>query len=341
MKPVVLYDSNKEDLIDRYLCEIDKNPIICINPIEGTSYLGISYTKYNVHRSFFRGFVEEYKDYMQEFVQSNQSSPESYEYVETTLTWLLNKFKNALKQFDNSSLRQEWRMKWLMSRSYDEETDEEIEEEKEKEPEETGAEVNIDDITLIEINNNDEPYHFFLRVSATQKYYIKDLIDFITDLLLPIKVTNKAMTPYKKAAGKIESETVYVFRLTKPATEKAVTILNLLYTSLKKHGYINCSSREFKNLFVDYGHIRPLKSPSPIIWNCEYYNHLAYLVKCLIKNKIITPTKVPSNYKIALHLFNDRNENNFYRPKKERYDGNLNPKDQAKIDSIIEKSLKD
>ncbi len=321
MKPIVQYDSSKEDLIERYICEFDKNPIICNNPVEGTSYLGILFNKNNLHRYFFKKHIQEYKDYVQEFVKSNQSSPDALEYVERILTWLWNKFKNYHKQFANSPLREEWRRSGDM-------------------PE--WLETNMGD-GLFEgkLNTKREAYNFFFRVSGSQKYYLKELIDFITDQLLPIIVTNNAMIPAKRFVGKIESKTVYTFALTKTATSKAGVILSLLHANLKKHGYINCSAYEFKRLFVDYTRSKPLKSPSPIIWQSEYYNHLAYFINCLIKNKIITPTKVPSNYKIALHLFNDRNENNFYHPSKERYDGNLNPKDQAKIDSIIEKSLKD
>lgn len=344
MRPIVPYDSSKEDLIDRYLCEFDKNPIICTDPIERTSYLGISYTRHNRHKGFFASFTKEYKDYLQEFVQNNQSSPESLEYVETTLTWLLNKFKNALRQFETSPLRQEWRMEWLMSRrddedESDEDTEKKTEEKTENEAEEASDEVFVGELTLIEITNDYEPYHFFLRISKTQILYLKDLNDFITDLLIPIKITNKAISPFKKVTGKIESENVYVFRLTKDVAKEAGEILSILYSGLKKHGYINCSAHEFKKLFINHTNTKPLKSPPPIIWRCEHYNHLAYFVKCLTSNKIVTSTKFPSNYKIALKLFCDRDHSNSYHPSKERYDGNLNPKDQAKIDSIIEESL--
>jgi hypothetical protein len=249
-------------------------------------------------------------------VQSNQGSPESYEYIETTLTWLLNKFKNAQKQFTNLPLRTEWRDQWFTL--------------------ETTKNKKVGDIIIINDKYNTRlAYRFFLRVSKSQLLCLEELIDFITDQFLPIKLINQAMTPYRMVANRDKSDNVYVFRLTKSATSNAPDILSSLYVDLKKHGYIICSSREFKRLFIDNSHSKPFKSPTPIIWQCEHYNHLAYFVYCLIKNKIITPTKVPSNYKIALHLFNDRYENNFYSPRKERYDGNLNPKDQSKIDSIM------
>lgn len=319
MKPIVLYDSSKEDLLDKYLCELDMNPNICSNPIEDTSYLGYKYNRNNIHRHIIKKIVKDYEDYIQEFIKSNQSSPEAFMYVETTLIWVLSKLKNAHKQFLDSPLRNEWRMtehmpEWI-------------------ERKESGGRF------IIEYNSTRAAFIFFRRVSGSQKYYLKELIEFIYDQLLPIKVTNNAMIPYNKTVGKGESENVYVFRLTSDVAKEAGEILSILYSGLKKHGYINCSAHEFKKLFINHSNDKPLKSPTPIIWQSEYYNHLAYFVKCLVSNKIITSTKFPSNYKIALQLFYDRGENNPYHPSKERYDGNLNPKDRAKIDSIIEESL--
>lgn len=319
MKPIIQYDSSKEDLIDRYICEIDKNPIICTNPLEETSYLGLHYNKNRgFYRPYFKGSIKEYKDYIQEFVQSNQSSPESYEYVDTTLTWLLNKFNNAHKQFTNSPLRNDWRL----YRQMPEFIETEIEE----------------GLFYGKVNTKREAYNFFASVSGSQKYFLKELIDFIIDQLLPIKLTYKAITPFKIPVVNVESEIVCVFELTKTATKDANTILNLMHTGLEKSGYINCSSRDFKKLFIDFSYDKPQKSPLSIIWHCKSYNHLAYFIKCLITNDIITQTKSPSNYKIAIQLFNDRIENNFYTPRRERYDNNLNPKDRAQIDSIIKKS---
>jgi hypothetical protein len=309
-------------LIERYICEIDKNPIICTNPFEETSYLGLHYTKNRVlYRAFFGDFIKQYKDYIQEFVQSNQSSPEAYEYVDTTLTWLLNKFKNAHKQITNSPLRIEWSMIKSMPELTKIKTDGEW--------------------TIHGPNTIREAFLFFNTISTIQKNLLKELIDFITDQLLPIKIANKAIAPNRMTVGNVGPEIVYVFRLTKTATKNANTILNLIYTGLAKNGYIKCSSRDFKKLFIDYSHDKPQKSPSPIIWHCKPYNHLAYFIYCLIENDIIFQKKRPSNYRISIHLFNDRNENIYYHPKKERYDGHINPNDQAKIDSIIEKSSKD
>ena len=320
MKPILQYDSSKEEMIERFICQIDKNPTICTNPLEETTYLDLAFTSFDMYYAKFGDLVKEYKNYVMGFVQSNLVSPESYIYLESTLSWLLTKFQNARRPFVELPLRTEWQILWHT------------------------FEISVPNKNakiILDEKNTRAAYRFFYLISRFQLAYLEDLIAFISGQLLPIKETTKFVNPNKSVSVKKESEIIYVFRLTKTATEQADTILNLLYTNLKRHGHIKCLSREFKRLFADYGQTRPLKSPSPIIWNCEYYNHLAYFVKCLIKNKIITPTKFPSNYKIALQLFNDRYENNFYHPSRERYDGNLNPKDQAKIDSIIEKSLKD
>jgi hypothetical protein len=317
MKPIVQYDSSKEDLIERYICQIDKNPTICINPLEETSYLGLAFINLNMYYAEFGDLVKEYKNYVKGFVQSNLVSPESYIYIESTLSWLLIKFQNALKPFVELPLRTEWQMLWHTFKI---------------------SVPNKNAKIKLEEKNTREAYRYFYLISRFQLTYLEDLIAFISGQLLSIKKTNQEINPIQSATHTKESEPFYIFELTEKASAKSNTILGSIYLGLKNIDYIECTSSQFKRLFLIHPYNKSITNPSPIIWKCKHYNHLAYFIKCMVTAKIITPTKFPSNNDIASKLFYDREKDKFFSRSRGRFN-RVSPKTQAKIDAIIEKSL--
>ena len=195
MKPILQYDGSKEEIIERFICQIDKKPIINTDHLEETSYLGIPYTSPDNVYDHLRDTINEYKDYIKGFVQSNLGSQESYKHLESTLTWLLTKYQNARIQFVELPLRKEWHTLWHGYKIQNPNNDAKIEQEE---------------------KNTKEAYRFFYLVSKFQLNFLEDLISFISGQLLPIKKTNQEISPIQSASQIKESKTVYFFKITKP-----------------------------------------------------------------------------------------------------------------------------
>jgi hypothetical protein len=70
MNYIVQYDNSNEEVVDRFLFKLDENPILKINPIEETSYLGIPFSiSVDLYYGRIQDEVKKYKDYIKDFVQ--------------------------------------------------------------------------------------------------------------------------------------------------------------------------------------------------------------------------------------------------------------------------------
>ncbi len=321
MEELVELNKRSEEQLSALICALDDNPVLKSNKtsIEEVSYLGFQY--FHDSEDFRDKIIDSFHDFtvdIHSFTRQNEFDDEFNYDIVAILNSLLNKYQNAHKQFIISPLRKEWKTLyqsyWLpnLHQTYDFH----------------GKEKRLTDI-----------YEFFYGMSSIQLEFIESVISYLTSELQLFKDFLQYIPPADNIISKDLSLPIYVFKITKQESKKSHLFLSKLHKELKSNGYVDCILPEFKQLFINYSDVKPISSPTPIIWKCVHYNHLAYFIKCLTERQFITSTKHPSNYQIALNLFNDRMEGNFYSPKKPRYDGNLNPKDKENIDSIIEKAL--
>lgn len=127
---------------------------------------------------------------------------------------------------------------------------------------------------------------------------------------------------------------IYVFRINKSFDSTCDYMLLKMHKELKKAGYINCSLREFKRLFIRFGDRKPDQTPHPVIWNDKEYNHFAYFIKC-INRVFLSYSRLPSNTEIAIHVFYKLFEGNYFKPSKVRFDSKLDPDVKKQFDAIM------
>ena len=131
-----------------------------------------------------------------------------------------------------------------------------------------------------------------------------------------------------------EYSPVYFFKISTDFKEYSFHKVLQLHKELKNSGYIDCSLREFRKLFVDPNQTPPTQTPQPIKWKKGKYNHLAYLIKCLNEN-FLGSQRSPSNNQIAIKLFYNSEEGKYFSPNKLRFDGRLGLEPKKTIDTII------
>lgn len=317
MSNIVQYDKSAEEVLDQFLFKLDENPIIKIDPIEETSYLGMPFANsVDLYYLHIQDEVKKYKEYIKDFVQKNSESPEMYKYVESTLSWLLIKLNKVRTKFEESPMRAEWH---ILSHG--------------------NVIPNPNKLARIENDemNTRKAYLFFHQMSKIQFLFIEDLVSFISGQILPISKINRDINHTDNRILLTKSKEVYYFIIQEKHSKFSHHFISRLHSELKKNGFINCTLPDLKQLFIKYTDERPGSSPKPIIWTWKSYNSLAYLVNRL-SGTFLTRTKSPSNYEIAINLFYHNTEGSFFTPSKYRYDYNLSRKVKETIDDIIKES---
>lgn len=293
MSDIVQYDKNAEEVLDNFLFKLDENPILNIDPLEETSYLGMPFAiSVDLYYGGMRDEVKNYKEYINDFVLKNSESPETYKYVESTLNWLLIKLNKVRSKFVESPLRKEWH---ILSYGY-----------VTPNPNKLARVINDE-------KNTRQAYLFFHQMSKIQLLFIEDLISFISGQVLPITKINRDLDYTDSRILLTKSKEVYYFIIQEKHSKFSHHFISRLHLELKKNGFINCSLPDLKKLFIKYTDERPVSSPDPIIWTGKSYNSLAYLINRLSK-AFLTRTKSPSNYEIAINLFYNNTEGSFFAP---------------------------
>lgn len=317
MNYIVQYDNSKEVVLDRFLFNLDENPILKINPIEETSYLGIPFgMSVDHYYAHIRDEIKKYKDYIKEFVQKNSESPESYKYVESKLNWLLLKLNKVQTKFVESPIRKEWH---ILQYGY------------------SIPNPNKESNIKQDEKNARQGYRFFYQISRIQLVFIEELISFISGQVLPITKINRDLDHSDNRIQLKNSKKVYYFIIEEKHSKFSHHFISKLHSELRKNGFINCTLPDLKKLFIKYTDERPGSSLKPIIWTGRSYNSLAYLINRLSKD-FLKRTKSPSNYEIAINLFYNNAEGSLFTPSKYRYDYNLSRKVKETIDNIIKES---
>jgi hypothetical protein len=134
----------------------------------------------------------------------------------------------------------------------------------------------------------------------------------------------------------VRLEPVYFFNIDEKFRTSSNAILLLMHKELKNAGYIDCTLREFRRLFIVPGDKIPDQSPSPIVWKGTKYNHFSYFIKC-INREFISYSRSPSNNEIANHLFYKSVKGIYFSSSKSRFDSRLDLDVKNRFDAIIKR----
>jgi hypothetical protein len=130
-----------------------------------------------------------------------------------------------------------------------------------------------------------------------------------------------------------EERHVLVFRVKNEFKKHGYDIIHKLHQELKKAGYLDCSFREFKRLFILPGEKMPECSPIPVVWYANY-THLSYFLT-LINRSFLIRSEKPGNNEIALSLFIRSDDGAKFSPSKPKYQSHASLEVKKRFDSIM------
>lgn len=275
-------------------CQLDENPKICINPVEESTYLGVSlYTSEEGYQSLVENLFNKTVSYLDIFIQNNSFTDQSYIFL--TLNRLIGKYQTLQEQFNNSTIRLSWHSQSYYSSSSNS----------------TSSNLNL----IQSEKYTKEAYLFFFRMSSAQRWYIEKMVEYLLlqkssfNYPIPVHVTNQKNECFKLNESIIDAD----------------GLLEFIFDRLTANKYIICTKKEFKKLFNRLGDV-----PTPIIWSKEY-NYLTYFIKQLSK-RIIKKHTAPSHYELASKLFYEKQAGVHFTNTKLRHD--KDPENQIFIKTI-------
>ncbi len=202
MSPI--YDEILEQQLNSLICKLDVKPKLCTNPVEASSYLGITLME---SEEGFQQKVEslytEFMAYIDSFAKECIRTNSAHSVLKPTISRIISLYRSSEYAFTHSQLRMEWRNQaqyfFLPNPSND---------------------FNIDK----EIKYTRDAYKFFHRVSSIQLYFIQKLQD--------------DLTPYGSGDVLTQTETKpeYFFTIRPEAQKYSYEILQYIHKRLKDDG---------------------------------------------------------------------------------------------------------
>ncbi len=210
-KTTPVYDDTIEKKLNAIICRLDENPVICIDPIESSAYMGITmanteegflkYIKINLF-DIFIGYIESYKkDCINAYAIKTHFIP--------LLKRLLVQYEEAESNLYESEIRNQWIQYFDESR-----------------------------ILNAEQNLKKQAYQFFFKAAGVQIFFLGKLADKMKEY----------MAEFESAIPK--PEPVYYFSILPEFTTQRHYILYDIHKNLVAAGYINCTPDAFKNVFT-------------------------------------------------------------------------------------------
>lgn len=303
------YDDSIELEVNALLCSLDKNPKVCINPVEASKYLNCTLAvSEEGFQQQIETDVERFLAYLNQFAKECIGTGAVKTMLLPTISRLLTQYKQAQYTFTHSPLRMEWK---AFSTDY------------------MVVNSTNDFNAAKEQKYYREAYNFFYKTSARQLFFINQLIDAFTVIL---EANDIDTTQKRKSETDVKEQPVlFSFTLRQGVSLYIHDVLTSIHKELKMAGYIDCTLPKFKSIFIT-------DEQQPIIW-LKPYSHLAYMLQ-RFGERILTEPKSPSNYAIAQNLFYDRKYGVFFMPYRDRPDGKLSPEYKAFFDRIIDGAVR-
>ncbi len=302
------YDDSIEKQLNVLLCSLDKEPKVCVEPVEASKYLNISlYESEEGFQQRVEVLVSKFSNYLNGFVKTCINEGALQAILLPTISRLLVQYKQAHYTFTHSPLRLEWKQysqHFII-------------------PNPTG-DYNI----TKKQNYTRQAYRFFHKASSIQLYFIEKIID---DLTLHLKANNIDTHEHPEPKFKEPEHTIkHFFSIQKSAKEQSHNILKYIHKKLNDEGYIDCSMTDFKQVFAS-------ENPHPIIWLKDYV-HLTYLIKNLTGQFLRRKNK-PSNNQIAREYFFNKKLGVHFKHSMLRHQNDPNPADKNYLDEVIKGSI--
>lgn len=280
-------------------CTLDESPVINIEPVEASVYLGINlYTSSEGFQPMVEKAYLQYTAYLDQFIQHNSVGDKTY--LVSTLNRLIAKYQLLNEEFKDSSIRQNW---YPQSQNY------------------TLPNASNDWQINKKQKYTREAYNFFYKMSATQRLFIDRMIAYLklqnsafSNILKTIEQNKKLQNPRFKLDYKIS---------------KSDEMLTYIYHRLFTYDFIICTNREFLKLFNESN-----EEAISVIWKKDY-SHLTYFIYRLRLN-ILQKKNRPSDYSIARELFYSKKTGVFFSTSKKRHDKDPQGIEKDQIDEIIE-----
>jgi len=310
-----MYDDAIEMQFEKLACILDENPIVCTNPLENSSYLGVNLftSAEGFQFTMLQPLYDKYTAYLDQFIKSNNVSTSGLTHLESTFRRLSAKYQNNHQRFKDSEIRKEW---IHLSQNF------------------SLPNPNDDDDINRQQKYSRSAYKFFWNMSATQRFFIDEIKQFVDQQLQPFNKKPESINFNESTIQQSNSKQLidisYHFSIRTEASKASHNILERIFKHLKANNYISCTLPEFKHIFTK-------KSPAPIVWNKDYIQ-LTYLIKKMSERFLMKP-KSPSNYHIASKLFYKNAVGVYFNPSKVRHDKDPNSSDKKLIDQVISDSI--
>jgi hypothetical protein len=206
-----IYDDSIEWKLSSMLCSLDEYPVVCVNPVEASSYKGFTLagTVEVFHKYIKRNLYDTFISYMESYKNDCVNAYAVKTHFIPVIKRLLIKYEKAANDLWDSEIRNGWS-------------------EYCNEPKIPDANVNI---TI-------QAYQFFYNASYVQIFYLGKLKEKFKQYL--VELENVVLV----------SEPEYFFSVMPEVSKHRHNILYDIHKNLNANGYVDCTDEAFKKVFT-------------------------------------------------------------------------------------------
>jgi hypothetical protein len=210
-KGLPIYDDSIELKLNSLLCSLDEHPIVSVNPIEDSSYMG--FTLAGTDKGFHRHIKETLFDTFIAYIESYKIACINVYAIKTNFIPIIKRLLSQYEDAENNLLKSQTRNDWAQY-------------------------FNKPIVSNAEYDLKKQAYQFFYNASAVQIFFLGKLVEKMKKYLAELEI----------AIPKPEPE--YFFSIRPEFTARRHYILYEIHKNLMAKGYIDCAPDSFKNVFT-------------------------------------------------------------------------------------------